>query len=81
MVCYVRADKKDYEIDYQLVALEGCANTEKKIPDSWITEDGANVTDEFIAYALPLIQGQADFPTENGLPRYARLKKCSVNKK
>ena len=65
----------------ELVPLEGCANTEKKIPDSWITEDGANVTQDFIDYALPLIQGQVEFATENGLPRYARLDKYQAGRK
>lgn len=81
MVCYVRKDQKEYAIDYELVPLEGCANTEKKIPDSWITEDGANVTQDFIDYALPLIQGQVEFATENGLPRYARLDKYQAGRK
>ena len=41
----------------------------------WIVPDGNNVTQDFIDYALPLIQGVPEIPVENGLPRYARLKK------
>ena len=37
--------------------------------------------DEFIKYALPLIQGDAKAPLENGLPRFARLKKVFAEKK
>ena len=33
---------------------------------------------EFIDYALPLIQGTPDRPLENGLPRFARLKKIQA---
>ena len=33
------------------------------------------MTQDFIDYALPLIQGDAKAPTENSLPRFARLKK------
>ena len=36
------------------------------------------VNKEFIDYALPLIQGTPDRPLENGLPRFARLKKIQA---
>ena len=41
----------------------------------WINEAGNGVTQEFIDYVLPLIQGETDAPKENALPRFARLKK------
>jgi len=31
--------------------------------------------EEFVKYALPLIQGDMKAPLEDGLPRFARLKK------
>lgn len=58
-----------------LMPLELAANTEKKVPDEWITNDGTYISDEFVKYALPLIQGDAKAPLENGFPRFARLKK------
>ena len=58
-----------------LMPLELAANTEKKVPAEWIINDGTYVSDEFVKYALPLIQGDAKAPLENGLPRFARLKK------
>ena len=33
------------------------------------------MTQEFIDYALPLIQGETKLQKENGLPRFAKLKK------
>ena len=33
------------------------------------------MTQAFIDYALPLIQGAPERPTEQSLPRYAKLKK------
>jgi len=51
------------------------ANQEKKVPRNWINEAGTYVTQEFIDYALPLIQGENTRATENGLPRFAQLKK------
>ena len=58
-----------------LVPLTDVANFEKKVPQEWITADGTGVTQDFIDYALPLIAGEPEHPTENSLPRYARLKK------
>ena len=45
------------------------------MPRSWINEAGNQVTDAFIDYVLPLIQGEPKLPLECSLPRYARLKK------
>ena len=41
----------------------------------WINERGNQVSDDFITYALPLIQGETGMVKENGLPRFAKLKK------
>jgi 6-phosphofructokinase 1 len=38
------------------------------------------VTQEFIDYALPLIQGETPLPKEDGLPRFAKLKKVLARK-
>jgi len=38
------------------------------------------LTDDFYKYALPLIQGASNSPVEDGLPRFARLKKISAKK-
>ena len=35
---------------------------------------------EVIDYILPLIQGNLDYPFEDGLPRFARLRKVLVQK-
>lgn len=64
-----------YSCKTLLLPLTSVANYEKKVPLEWIVPEGNNVTDEFIDYALPLIQGRPDRPTEHSLPRYARLKK------
>ena len=76
MVAFER-DERDgqYLCRTKLIPLTSVANAEKKVPASWITAEKNFVTDEFIAYALPLIQGQPERPTEGSLPRYARLKK------
>ncbi len=81
MVCYKRKDGDKYAIEYELLPLELAANTEKTVPLEWITENNTNISDEFIKYALPLIQGEAKAPLENSLPRFAKLKKVFVEKK
>ena len=64
-----------YACRMKLIPLSDVANYEKKVPVEWIVPEGNNVTQDFIDYALPLIQGVPEIPLENGLPRYARLKK------
>ena len=64
-----------YKCEPELFDLSSVANFEKKVPLEWINEAGNDVTQEFIDYALPLIQGETPMEKENGLPRFARLKK------
>jgi 6-phosphofructokinase (EC 2.7.1.11) len=82
MVAYERTtdENGNYKCNYVLVNLSEVANTEKKVPREWITEDGTGLKKEFIDYALPLIQGDSRPPFENGLPRFARLKKVLATK-
>ena len=46
-------------------------NKEKAVPEEWITKDGSDIGDEFIAYARPLIQGSVEVPMKDGLPYFA----------
>ena len=50
------------------------ANLVKAVPRTMINENGDYVTDEFIAYAAPLILGEISQLTVNGLPRHIRKK-------
>ena len=75
MVVFERKPGKEYAIDYKLMDIAMAANTEKKVPMEWIKDDDTGLTEEFIEYALPLIQGESKSPLEDGLPRFARLKK------
>ena len=80
MVCYERQEGAEYKCEYKLLPLELAANTEKTVPQEWIINNGTYVSDEFVKYALPLIQGDCKAPLEDGLPRFAKLKKVLVNK-
>ncbi|MBE6914844.1 MAG: 6-phosphofructokinase [Ruminococcaceae bacterium] len=64
-----------YTCATKLLPLSDVANYEKKVPMEWINAERNGVTQEFIDYALPLIQGEPEYPTESSLPRYAKLKK------
>ncbi len=64
-----------YTCKTKLFNLSEVANFEKKVPLEWINAEGNGVNQGYIDYALPLIQGDNHRETENGLPRFARLKK------
>ncbi len=59
----------------KLFGLTEVANYEKKVPVEWINEAHNGILKPFIDYAMPLIQGETKLPREDGLPRFARLKK------
>ena len=81
MVCYARKEGDAYECEYKLLPLELAANTEKTVPLEWIINNGTGISDQFVKYAMPLIQGEIDMIKENGLPRFAKLNKVLVEKK
>jgi len=80
MIGFERAEGPEYKCNIKLINLSDVANTEKKIPREWINEAGNGLKEEFINYALPLIQGLSTPPFINGLPRFAKLKKVLATK-
>ena len=81
MVVFDRLPGEEYKIEYGLLDVRHAANAEKVIPTSWINDVRTGMKKEFLDYALPLIQGDVTIPLEDGLPRYAILKKVLVKKK
>ena len=75
MVAFECSRENGYTCKTKLLNLSDVANYEKKVPVEWINERGNNVSDEFVKYALPLIQGETQMKKENGLPRFAKLAK------
>jgi 6-phosphofructokinase 1 len=55
--------------------LDVVANAEKKFPPEWITAEGNGISSAFFNYVLPLIEGEPEIKWENGIPRFAKLKK------
>ena len=68
----------EYKCSIVYQPLSICANSEKKVHREWINDAGTYVKQEFIDYALPLIQGENNRTIENGLPRFAKLKKIRI---
>jgi len=81
MVGMIRGKGKEYDCETQLIDLDDVANKEKKIPAEWINKAGNFVEKPLIDYIRPLIIGEVKLRMENGLPRYARLKKKLIEKK
>lgn len=81
MVVFEREAGDKYVCKTKLIPLELAANTEKTVPLDWIINDGTGISEEFVKYALPLIQGDSKAPLEDGLPRFAKLKKVFAEKK
>ncbi len=83
MVCFERTtdSKGRYKCKYKLVNLSKAANTEKTVPLEWFNENKTGLTQDYIDYVLPLIQGDMKAPLEDGLPRFAKLNKIRVPKK
>jgi len=75
MVALERVSQEPYVCGVKLIDLSDVANVEKKVPLDWINKDGNGILRPFIDYAMPLIQGETGMVKENGLPRFAKLKK------
>ncbi|MCL2014098.1 MAG: 6-phosphofructokinase [Oscillospiraceae bacterium] len=75
MVGFKCTRDKSYNCEIELLPLETVANTEKKVPLEWINETKDGLLQPYIDYALPLIAGETGQEKENGLPRFAKLKK------
>ncbi len=69
MIVFTRKDNP-YVCDTDVADIHNIANTERKVPLSWIGEDGCSVTEEYLTYARPLILGELPPIYENGLPKH-----------
>ena len=64
-----------YNCQMKLFELDEVANFEKKMPDEMINAEGNGVTERFLEYCAPLVEGETRLPRENGLPRFCHLRK------
>ena len=68
MMTFERVSDNPYTIEIGTVDAKLVANAEKVFPSVWITENGTNISTEAHAYFLPLINGEVEIKTKNGLP-------------
>ena len=81
MPVIVREKGVKYSWKIAPVSLSKIANVEKKLPKSYISGDGFNVTSKAIKYLRPLIKGEAYSKFKNGIPVTQKLKLVQVKKK
>ena len=77
MISFIRKETSDgtYIMECGLEDVNAICNEEKTVPSEWITEDGSDVTEAFINYARPLIQGTVQIPCgKDGLPAFVYRK-------
>ena len=74
MIGFSRVLGAEYRIDYVAEDVNLICNQEKTVPLEWITKNGSDIGQEFIDYALPLIQGEVKVPSKDGLPLFAYRK-------
>ncbi|RKY76760.1 6-phosphofructokinase, partial [candidate division KSB1 bacterium] len=82
MATILRQPGSIYNVYYDKVPLEKVANSERSFPKAWLAPNGIDVTDDFVAYARPLIgEDWVSVPLVNGLQRFARFKPIFAEKK
>ncbi len=82
MATILREPGAEYKPYFDKVPLEKVANSHRQLPAEWITEDGLDVTDDFIRYAKPLIgDGTPGVQIDGGLQRFARFYVEFIEKK
>ena len=70
MIAFKRDSDMPYKMHCTPEDVSLICNQEKKFPKEWINAAGNDITDDFSAYALPLIQGEPKRVMENGVPKY-----------
>ena len=73
MVVIDRLSDDPYQSTTGVYDVHRIANDEKLVPRDWINKEGDYVTDEFISYLKPLIQGDYAPMMVDGLPRHLTM--------
>lgn len=71
MICFERSAEAPYQLSCGTADVNLICNQEKGVPLNWIIDEGSDIANDFIEYALPLIQGQVEVPMKDGLPAFA----------
>ena len=70
MVVLERTNNNPYKCETNVYDIHNIANIEKKVPLEWINTNTNQMTEEFINYAKPLIQGELYPIYKDGLPAH-----------
>jgi 6-phosphofructokinase 1 len=81
MPIIVRKKGSKYKWGIEAAPLSKIANLEKKLPKSFISKNGMNVTQKAVDYLMPLIQGESHPPYKNGIPLIKEFKLIRAKKK
>lgn len=68
MVILERINNNPYECTTNVYDIHNIANVEKKVPLEWINRETNQMTNDFLNYARPLIQGELLPVFKNGVP-------------
>ena len=74
MVALKRISNSPYQCTTELHPISEVANLEKKVPLSWMNENHTQMTEDFLAYARPLIQAELTPLYIAGLPHHIYMK-------
>lgn len=75
MITFKRKNSEKYALQYSTVPLEKVANLVKEVPLTWINERGNDLSDDYLNYVMPLIQGDVKLPKVNGIIKYFEIEK------
>ncbi len=75
MVTLERISDDPYQCQTAVKSVHKIANDEKCVPRNWINKSGTYVTDEFVTYVRPLIQGDVSPVMVDGIPRHLQTPK------
>ncbi len=70
MVVLQRLSDDPYQCGTEVKDVHKIANDEKLVPREWVNADGNYVTNEFVSYVRPLIQGDVSPVMVDGIPRH-----------
>jgi len=73
VIAIKRVSNNPYQVTYEAVDVTKVANVARTVPDDYINESGNFVTDKFIEYILPLVEGEIYPEYENGVPKFLIL--------
>jgi 6-phosphofructokinase len=82
MATILRASDLPYRVRYDKAPLDRVAASFRRLPPHWLSNNGLDVTDDFVRYARPLIgERWPAIPLADGLQRFARLTLRFIDRK